>query len=154
MRPRELLWSVVDSLALRRPMVIERFGNPLSVESKAVPGWIDRSTTDSIVTLRFPLFEAMYHIRPDRSSAIMHVTISRPAASVPPDARPGVSRTTLVRFLGEPDDESEEEEGLIMLYRMKPAAEDEGNVLNILVADGVVRWVSWVFFPEQWWPPQ
>jgi hypothetical protein len=155
--PRERLWSVADTLNVRRQAAISRYGPPDAIASKPVPGWENPATTDSIVRLQFRYFEAMYRVRADRSSSLMHVTISKPVAGIPAAARPGVTRATLVSYLGEPDEDSDFEdlegvEGRLLLYTTKPPNED-GNVLNIFVVDGRVRWVSWVMFPEVLWPP-
>ncbi len=153
MASRSRLWSVVDSLNIRSADLIARHGVPSSIEARAFESQVDPGKTDSVVYLRYPLFESMYRVRSDRSTALSHVTISEPVAGIPAEARPGASLTSLIAYLGTPDDQSKEDEGLLLLFKREPHAED-GNVFNVMVTGGRVKWVSWVFFPEVWWPPR
>jgi hypothetical protein len=67
-------------------------------------------------------------------------------ASLPPQINVGASRASLVGYLGAPDYETAEPEGLLMLYALRPG--EDANVLNVLLVNNRVRWISWVFFPE------
>jgi hypothetical protein len=153
MLARRRLWSVVDTLVLNRSSAIARYGPPVAVLGDTVRSQATPDILDSIVTIRFRTFEALYYVHRSGPTELWHVNISVPGTTVPQPASPGASRQSLLGYLGQPDTESLEEEGLLLLYALHPPDED-GNVLNILLVDDRVRWISWVFFPnEPSWPP-
>lgn len=153
MAVRRRLWSVVDTLVVNRSAAIARYGPPVTVIADTVR-MLATDALDSSVTIRFRTFESYYHVRPDGRTELWHVTIAVPGTTVPPQVSPGVSRQSLVDYLGPPDGESKEPEGVLLLYSLCPADQD-CNVLNILLADDRVRSISWVFFPDEpSWPPQ
>ena len=153
MLARRRLWSVVDTLVVNRSAAIARYGPPVTVVADTVRMLATPDVLDSGVTIRFRTFVAYYHVYPDGRTELWHVTIAVPGTTVPSAAEPGASRRSLVDYLGPPDDESSEPEGLLLLYKMCGSDED-CNVMNILLVDDRVRWISWVFFPnEPSWPP-
>jgi len=152
MPARQRLWSVVDTLVLHRSAAIARYGPPLSIQADTVRMIATPDVLDSSVTIRFRTFESYYHVRPDGRTELWHVTIAEPGTTVPPEVSPGASRQSLVDYLGPPDSESREAEGLLLLYSLCPADQD-CNVLNILLVNDRVRQISWVFFPDEpSWP--
>jgi len=150
---RRRLWSVVDTLVLNRPAAIARYGPPVTVVADTVRMVATPEVLDSAVTIRFQTFESYYHVYPGGRTELWHVNIAVAGTTVPPQVGPGASRQSLVGYLGPPDYESAEAEGLLLLYRMCAAGVEDCNVLNILLVDDRVRWISWVFFPDEpSWP--
>ena len=151
MLARRQVWSVVDTLVLNRSAAIARYGPAISVSADSVRMFAT-DVVDSGVTIRFRTFESYYHVYRDGRTELWHVTVAVPGTTLPTQVSPGASRQSLMSYLGPPDDESAEREGQLLLYRMCGGDED-CNVLNILLVDDRVRWISWVFFPDQpSWP--
>src|SRR5690242_9227312 len=96
-RPR--LWAVVDTLAINRSAAMARYGPPVSVGGDTARNFNQPDVVDSIVSVRFPHFEAGYSVHPDRRVSLRHITISTPVATLPSQVRPGVSRDSLVAYL-------------------------------------------------------
>lgn len=152
MRARHRLWSVVDTLVLDRAAAVARYGPPVAVVADTIRGLATPEVLDSIARIQFRTFESLYYVHRGGRTELGHVTIAVPGTTVPPPVAPGASRRSLVGFLGPPDYESVEAEGVLLLYKLRPDGED-GNVLNILLVDDRVRWISWVFFPDEpSWP--
>lgn len=153
MLARRQLWSVVDTLVLNRSTAIARYGPPVTVLADTVRMLATPDVLDSAVTIRFRTFESYYHVRHDGRTELWHVNITVPGTAVPPQVSPGASRQSLVDYLGAPDAESNEKEGVLLLYSLCPAEQD-CNVLNIFLVGDRVHQISWVFFPDEpSWPP-
>ena len=108
---------------------------------------IQRGTLDSVMYLRFPSFEANYYRHADGRMALRSIQIATAVGSVPRALRAGTTRDSLVAFMGPPDADEEFEAGRLLLYEIVPGS--EGNVLNIHLVGGRVRWVAWIFVPER-----
>jgi hypothetical protein len=147
---RQRLWGVADTLALSRSASITRYGRPVRIEADTVRNFNEPEIVDSIVHLTFPHFEAVYVVHADHSVMLQHITIKTPAPVLPPQVRPGMSRDSLVAYLGAPDADEELNGGRILLYELQHNnTETLGNVLNVFLVRNRVRWISWVFEPER-----
>jgi hypothetical protein len=149
----ERLWSFVDTLAVSREAAIARYGPPVSSRSDTTRNQAQPAMLDSIVTIAFRHYEAKYYVHAGRIT-LRHINVSAPLASLPPQLRPGASAADFIAWLGPPEANEDFENGRLLLYEIGPRTDDEelGNVLNVYLEGGRVRWISWIFIPEPGWP--
>lgn len=134
---RRRVWAIVDTLALSREAAIARYGQPRIIRSDTVTNY-QRGTLDSVMYLRFPTFEANYYRHADGRGALRSIQMA---------LHQGISRDSLVALWGPPDADEDFQGGRLLLYEIVLGS--EGNVLNIYLVAGRVRWVAWIFEPER-----
>lgn len=135
-----------DSLALDRAAALARFGPPLATSGDTVRNEYDPTVLDSIVRLRFRLFESQYYVRADGVALLSHVSVFVPLPAIPAPVRVGASRARVEALLGPPDHVSDGPEGTLLLFTIPDTDLSAANALNVFLVSGRVRWLSWVFY--------
>lgn len=142
---RARFWAAGESLSTSPDSLSLKFGTPISTEFRPVVNSYVDSETDSILAVRFENVAFRYYRRKG-SSLIQSMLLTGPVPSLHIPFDIGAPVASVTAILGAPDTTMVAEGDQTLLFTVPNEEQSAENELNVRVASGTVRSITWVWY--------